>query len=292
MSQPNTQDIPKAIGLSLLAFTAFSFSDALRKFQAIDYAVTDILFWQAVFGMALMLVFSPFLGGVKSLWRSQNQKWHMARGSMMALNTCLSLTVLSVLPMVDAYTIFFLTPFITCLLFIVLFGEKIGLYRWLSILGGFAGVIIAFRPGFETLSFSHLLALSCCFTFAFSNIFARYAGRGSALISFGFWPFFFVASGIFILTKGQVEYHNVQFLLACLAIGFFYGSALIAIAYSFTVADASIISPFQYIQLIFALGFGYFLFGDVPDSLKITGALVTTASGIFFFYRQKSSQED
>ncbi|MDH5722243.1 MAG: DMT family transporter [Alphaproteobacteria bacterium] len=290
MSQPNTQDNLKAIILAVLAFAAFSCSDALRKLQSMDYAITDILFWQALFGMGLIITFSPLLGGIKALWKTENQKWHMARGAMMGLNTCLSLNALSLLPMVDSYTIFFLSPFITCLLFIMLFGETIGLYRWLSIFVGFAGVVIAFRPGFETLGYAHLLALSSCFTFAFSNIFARYAGRGSAKISFGFWPLFFVAIGVFTVTGGQIEYYNMQFLMAGLAIGFFYGTALIMIASSFTLADASIISPFQYTQLIFALGFGYFLFGDIPDALKITGALIISASGIFFFYRQKTAR--
>ena len=292
MPEQNTpekkQDNLKAIILAILAFTAFSCSDALRKLQTIEYAVMDILFWQAIFGMGLMVIFSPLLGGIKALWRTENQKWHMARGGMTGLNTYLSLSALSILPMVDTYTIFFLSPFITCLLFIAFFGEKIGLYRWLSIFVGFTGVVIAFRPGFETLGFAHLLALSCCFTFAFSNIFARYAGKKSALISFGFWPFFFVAVSVYILTGGQVEYYNIKFLMVCMAIGFFYGTGLIMIASSFTLADASVISPFQYTQLIFALGFGYFLFGNIPDTMKIFGALVTTASGLFFFYRQKS----
>ena len=103
-----------------------------------------------------------------------------------------------------------------------------------------------------------------------------------------FWPFFFTAIGIFIFKGGTIEYYNQVFLLSCLFIGMFYGFALITIAYAFTLGDTSMVSPFQYVQLIFAISLGYILFGDAPDTLKITGAFITAGSGIFFFQRIKS----
>ena len=157
-------DTERAIALSMVAYAAFSVSDALRKLTSIDYPVPAILFWQAVFGLMLLMAAMPFLGGSKALLTTKNLKWHVFRGGLLAVNTSMSLYALSMVPIMDAYTIFFLTPFITTLLSMAIYKEKVGRYRMWAIVSGFLGGIIAFRPGFETLHLAHGLALACCFT--------------------------------------------------------------------------------------------------------------------------------
>lgn len=294
MTQGNTQDYGKAIALSVFAYAAFTISDGLRKYVAIEYKVIDILFWQALLGIILMLVFSRYLGGVKSIYQSQHRKWHILRGVLMSCNTSCSLMAISQVPLMDAYTIFFLTPFVTTIIFAVFLKEKIGIYSISAIIAGFIGGVIAFRPGFAELHSAYLYAVACLFFFSFANLVVRYAKMdgSKSKISLGFWPLLFVTIGMFIVSGGNISYHDIWFLGMCVVIGASYTSALIAIATSFSLAPASEIAPYQYLQFLFALILGYLLFGAIPDALKILGGCIIMGSGVFLFHRQKRKAKD
>lgn len=277
----------RAIALSLVAYAAFSVSDALRKLTALDYPVPAILFWQAVFGLAMLFAAMPYIGGRKALFSLHNLQWHVLRGCLLAVNTSMSLYALSMVPIMDAYTIFFLTPFVTTLLSMMIYKERVGRYRMGAILAGFLGGIIAFRPGFESLHPAYGLALACCFTFGLSNIVARKIGGTGGVLGFAFWPFIMVLIATFLWMGGQPPIFDLRFMSLCFVIGFCYGLAVICVAYGFTLAPTSVVAPYQYVQMLFGLLLGYALFGHVPDAFKIAGGAVIAGSGIFLFWRER-----
>lgn len=280
----------RAIALSMVAYAAFSVSDALRKLAAVDYPVPAILFWQAVFGLILLFAVIPYMGGPKALFTTENLKWHMLRGILLAVNTTMSLYALSMVPIMDAYTIFFLTPFITTILSVLIFRERVGKYRIAAILTGFLGGVIAFRPGFESLHPAYGLALACCFTFGLSNIIARKIGGAGNALRFAFWPFVMVVIAMMIWMGGRPPVFDMRFMVLCFVIGFCYGLAVICVAYGFTLAPMSVVAPYQYVQMLFGLILGYALFGHVPDAFKIAGGIVIAASGVFLFWRERKNK--
>ncbi len=278
----------KAIMLSIMAFACFSISDGLRKYMALDFDVPDILLWQAIFGIVIILMATPFQGGVSRLFNAQTIKLQFLRGVLIATNTSFSLMAISRIPIVDAYTIFFLTPFFVTLMGAVFFKETIGKFRILSILCGFFGAFVAFRPGFQELNPAYLYAFVCVFTFSSSSILARFIGRSHGLLPFAFWPFVCLIIGLLVYQGGQVAFDfPVRFYAYMAIMGAAYGAAMLMIAYSFTLAPASVLAPYQYVQIIFALGFGYFLFGHVPDGFKILGSGIIVGAGIFLFARER-----
>ncbi len=284
--------IMKAVMLSILAFAAFSISDGLRKLMALSYDLPDILFWQAVCGLALVLIVAPFVGGRRALFNAKTMKWQCVRGIVIALNTSFSIMAISRIPIVDAYTIFFLTPFAVTLMGAVVFKEVIGKFRILSIFCGFFGAFVAFRPGFAELNPAYLYALVCVFTFSSSSILARHIGNASGLLSFALWPFLCLIAGGLIYKGGVMPVsYPLSFWCYMVVIGAAYAIAMVLISYSFTLAPASVLAPYQYTQIIFALGFGYFLFGDVPDIPKIIGASIIVGSGIFLFTRERMQEK-
>ena len=284
----NKSDISKAIFLSVFAMACFSLSDILRKFVSQNYDILDILFWQGVFGFSVVLIVAPFMGGVKSLLNKETMKWHILRGVLIALNTFLSLMAISRVPLLDAYTIFFLSPFVVSLMGVVFLKEAIGRFRLMSILAGFVGAFIAFRPGFEAINFAYIYAFICVFTFSSASILARYIGRANGLLPFVFWPFLILISGILVYQGGTIRFDfPAPFFVYAMFMGTAYGVALIALVLSYTFAPASLVAPYQYIQIIFAVLFGYFLFGDVPDIFKIIGASVIVGAGIVLFVRER-----
>lgn len=288
MSEQNPTDHLRAIIFTLFAFAAFAVSDGVRKIVAQDYPIIDILFWQAVCGLIFLCVVMPFVGGFRGIIDPKNMKLQALRGVLIAMNTTCSLFAVSVVPLMDAYTIFFLTPFVTCVMAAILFRENIGVYRLMSIGIGFIGGLIAFRPGFETLNYAHAAALACVFIFSASNMCARKIGPTKNLASFAFWPFVMLFLAILIYQGGAIHFiYDVSFFGWMVVIGLAYGFASLTIAYAFTLAPAPVVAPYQYIQLVFALGFGYFIFGYVPDIYKITGALVIVGAGLILFARER-----
>lgn len=288
MMHDEKNNIQRAVVFCLLSFASFSVSDGLRKFLAHEsYSILDILFWQGIFGLILLTLASPLLGGFSSLWTSHNRKWHILRGLLMAVNTFMSISVLSQVPMMDAYTIFFLSPFVTSLLGAFAFKERIGPYRLGAIMLGFLGALVAFRPGFAELNPAYGLALISVVTFSVSSILARHMGKAQSFISFGYWTLAILVTVIFCYKGGDIPYHNFRFLALCFVIGLAYSSAAIGIAYGFSLAPTSVVASYQYTQIIFAMLMGYFVFHDVPDFYKLLGSGVIVGSGVFFFARER-----
>ncbi len=285
------QNVVKGVIFAVCAFAAFSVSDAVRKMIALDYDILDILLWQALSGMLMLCLICPFFGGLGALLYIKNIGLHLVRGGLIALNTTFSISAISRIPIVDAYTIFFLTPFMVSLMGVILFKEKIGPYRLFSILCGFLGAFIAFRPGFNEINPAYILALVCVFTFSTSSVLVRFFRHEKTALSFAFWPFLVLITGIFIYKQASIPLiTDMTFLGYSAVAGGAYGFALLAIAYSYTLGPASVIAPYQYTQIIFALGFGYILFGDVPDIYKIAGASLIIGSGIALFARERKAK--
>ena len=292
MSEQN-QGYEKAIGLVVFAFAAFAVSDGVRKIVVQDYPIIDILFWQAVCGLGVLLVLMPFTGGLRALIDRRNVKYQAGRGVLIAMNTTCSLLAVSAVPIMDAYTIFFLTPFVTCVMGAMLFKEHIGKYRLMSIAVGFIGALVAFRPGFEALHPAYSYAFACVFIFSASNMVARKIGRTPNLMAFAFWPFVMLIVALVIYQLVYLGGHfspiyDVMFFVWVGVAGMAYGLASLTIAYAFTLAPAPVIAPYQYTQIIFALGFGYFVFGNMPDAYKVTGAFIIIGAGLVLFARERA----
>ncbi len=285
-------NVGRAILLALAAFAAFSVSDATRKIAAAHHEITDILFWQAIAGMVMIMFAVPFLGGFRALFNYSNIQLHIVRGVLIAANTTLSLTAISQIPIMDAYTIFFLTPFAVSILGFFFFGEKIGTYRLFSILCGFIGVFVAFNPVFNEFNYAYFYALACVFTFSSSSIAVRFFKEKVSVLSLAFWPFICLISGLLLFKGGEIKpITDINSIILMVVIGCSYGFALIAIAYSFTLAPVAVVAPYQYVQIIFAIGFGYIFFGDVPGEAKLIGSGIIIGAGIFLFARERLAKK-
>ncbi|MBX2833859.1 MAG: DMT family transporter [Micavibrio sp.] len=290
MSQTQSKSY-HAILICIAGFIGFSLSDALRKYLALSIDIPDILFWQAALGLVFLLIFSPLVGGVSSLYKAKNMKWLILRGLIMAANTYLAMNALAAIPLMDANTIWFMMPFVTSLFSAVLFGEKLGPKRLAAIAIGFLGGVIAFRPGFTELGPGYLFAFASMFTFTFSNLIAKKAGGGRNLLPYGVYPLSFVMLLSLYLNDWQIALDFPPLIWGIMFIvGAVYAMGLMLVSLAFQMGDASVIAPYQYTQGFWALFYGYIIFGDVPDIFKIIGASVIVGSGLFFFWRERKNR--
>ncbi len=276
----------QGIILGIIGFTCFSAADIGAKWLSQSYSIYQVIVIECSFACAFMLCISPWIGGVRSLMERKNLKFHAARGILNVFINIIIVYCYTQLPLADIYTLLFTVPMISAVMAIPLFKEHVTRARWVAIILGFIGVIITLRPGTEALNPALLLAFGCAFIISLMFIFARYL-KDPSILSLGFYPIF--TSLVFTLPLMLGDFKPIEpmhflifFLQGCAIAG-----AMTCVSLAYRKAAAALVSPFMYFEMIWALLFGYLLFGDVPDFIMLLGAAIIIASGIYLIESER-----
>lgn len=179
------------------------------------------------------------------------------------------------------------TPLVVVAGAALVFGEKVGLQRWLAVLVGFAGVLIILRPGAEFSALS-LLAVVGLLGFAGRDLATRAAPKGLSNRQLGALGFAMlaVAGSILLLVSGGARLPSPPDL-ARLAAGTVFGMAgYHALTYAMRTGEVSAVTPFRYTRLLFAMVLAMALFGERPDLATWIGAALVVGSGVFALTRK------
>src|SRR3982075_1101694 len=272
------------IGLMLLSISMFSFGDALGKFIVATYSVGQLLWLRAC---AALLVLLPMV------WRHRAEFFRLERPWLQLLRVTLSTLEVAAffwatvyLPLADVVTYYLACPiFVTALSAIVL-RERVGWRRWSAILIGFCGVLIALRPSSQTVSWPAMIALGGSLSFALLMLITR-SLRGTPDIVLASSQF----AGTFTLGALMSPFGWATPSLGSLglfaAAGCISVSALLCVNRSLKLAPASVVVPFQYSMIVWAVAFGYVVFGDVPEPATIVGAAIIIGAGFYIFLRER-----
>jgi drug/metabolite transporter (DMT)-like permease len=279
----------KGIILAIIGFSAFAMTDATVKFLSLEYHVLEILFWEAAFAVMLSILLSPWLGGLARTFRTKRRKIHLGRS---LCNTAIGVLVtfaFAKLPLATCYTLIFVAPFVTTLLAVPVYKEKISRHCWLAIIAGFSGVLLVLRPGFAEIDPWLLLPLLSTLFIAGLFLFARALPEDESLHSLAFYPA--LSSVIFMapftVVLGHIPDWHALALFALAGSGVVLG--LITTAMAFRIAKASVVSPLHYSQMLWAIGFGYVLFGDIPDIWTVAGATIIIGSGLYLISHERKA---
>jgi S-adenosylmethionine uptake transporter len=273
--------------LSLAAFGLYATHDAAVKFLGGSYSPLQIIFFSTLMSFplaTLMLMRDPTDGNL----RPRHPWWVAARTAAAILNIVSGFYAFSVLPLAQAYAIFFAMPLMITLLAIPLLGEKVGARRGIAVIVGLVGVIIVLRPGSAEFGLGHLAALSAATTGAFVSIVVRKIGqeeRSAVLMLYPMVANFIFSAGIlpFIYKPMPIEHLGLLGLMSVL--GFSGGLCIIA---AYRIAPAIIVAPMQYSQIIWAALYGSLFFGEGVDSGTLVGTGIIIASGIYIVLREGS----
>ena len=284
---PNTQ---KGMLLAFGGYTAFAFSDASVKYvSTLGYSIYQIISVNTALACLLMLVFSPLIGGIKSLKDGKNAKVHAAR---IVLNTSVNLLVVycfSIMPLASVYTAIFTLPFIAALISIPLFGEKIGIHRRISIVLGFAGILIAFQPwGVNFNLFEFLLPVGATVLIAMMFLAARFY-KDTSPLAIGFYPVLGCCLLVTPLAIADFQSIILEHFPFFLISGVFMSLGIIGVSLAFKSTDSAAITPLLYSEMIWAILFGVLVFGDYPDSWMLIGAGIIILSGLYLVHRERSN---
>jgi drug/metabolite transporter (DMT)-like permease len=272
------------IGLMLLSVFMFSFGDALGKFIVATYAVGQLLWLRAC---AALIVLSP------AIWRHRAEFIRMERPWLQLVRVILSTLEVAAffvatvyLPLADVVTYYLACPiFVTALSAIVL-RERVGWRRWTAVLIGFAGVLIALRPSAQTVSWPAMIALGGSLSFSILMLITR-SLRATPDIVMATSQFV----GTFLLGALMSPFGWVTpsagSLVMFAAAGVISISALLCVNRSLKLAPASVVVPYQYSMIVWAVMFGVIVFGDVPSPATILGAAIIIGAGLYIFLRER-----
>ena len=283
--QASSQGTLAGIGWMLAGIAIFSVSDALGKWLLADYSVGELLLIRSA---AALVALAPFIRntGVTAFTTAPQPALQIARVVLSALEVGMFFWAVSYLPLADTVTFYLAGPIYVTALSVVLLGEKVRWRRWTAVLAGFVGVVLALRPSAASFTLPALIALCGSFFFSVLMITTRMLRRTSdtvlisgqiaatLLLGAAFAPFRWVTPSF------------GDFALLCL-FGVLSIVALACVNRSLKLAAASVVVPYQYTMMIWAIILGYFVFGDVPDLFTLVGAAIIIAAGLYIFWREQ-----
>src|ERR1700737_1528487 len=255
------------IGLMLLSIFMFSFGDALGKFMVATYSVGQLLWLRAC---AAMIVLLPMIWWHRAEFMHLERPWlQLLRVTLSTLEVAAFFLATVYLPLADVITYYLACPiFVTALSAIVL-RERVGWRRWSAVLIGFCGVLIALRPSSQTVSWPAMIALGGSLSFAVLMLIPRPLRLGARFSPIGWGTPGLGSLGLFAAA-------------GCISAG-----ALLCVNRSLKLAPASVVVPYQYSMIIWAVLFGYVVFGAVPSIATILGASIIIGAGLYIFLRER-----
>ena len=275
------------IALMLLGVCTFSVGDVFGKMLVATVPVGQFLMLRA--GASLVLL-SPFAWRERAAFPRTPRPWlHVLRVVLSAGEVALFFFAAIHLPLADIITIYLASPIFVTVIAAIVLKEQVDLRRWAAVGAGFVGVLLALKPGAGVVSWPALIALAGSLAFAILMVVTRLL-RGTPDIvlgvtqisgSFGFGLVLALFGGWSPLASWQIV---LIVLGGCITV-----VALLSVNRSLKLAPASVVVPYQYSMIIWAVIFGYLAFGDVPAWHTLGGAAIIIASGLYIFMREQAT---
>ncbi|WP_095588567.1 DMT family transporter [Actibacterium ureilyticum] len=275
----------KGILFALAAFGLYATHDVVVKTLGGNYSPIQIVFFSTLMSFPLvtfMLMNDRTQGNLLPV----RPVWTLLRSASATIAVSSAFYAFSVLPLAQTYAILFAMPLLITLLAIPILGERVGLHRGAAVALGLIGVIVVLRPGSAELSLGHLAALMAAVFSALAGVIVRKIGQEERMVVLMLYPMAlnFLVMGLLL----PFVYHPMPLLdlggLALVSVfGFAAGLCLIA---AYRYAEAAIVAPMQYSQMLWATGYGALLFDESVDSATLTGAGIIILSGLYIVFRE------
>lgn len=272
---------------AILAYFSFSLLDAIQKTAVIYNSVFQILF--------LKYFFTLFLSKAESIrkkniyfYQTQNIKLQIIRSFLSIIESGCFVLSFRYLTLADAHSIGSLTPVIVVGLSAIFLREKVSAKTWIAIFFGFLGVLIIMRPGLSIFDSKSLIPLVAAFFLSLYQILTRKASEyDPSETSLFYTSIVGIISMSFLVPFFWQPMQSFSYLLF-VGIGIFFSFGIYFQIIALSYSKASIVQPFHYTLILWAIILGYLIYDDIPDIFTITGAIIIATSGIYVLRSSKN----
>ena len=267
-----------------LSICGFSLMDIIVKWS-VNYPIGQILFFRGFFGIIFYLFVIP-KNRLHNFYQTKRLGLHLLRCISGLIAIVAIFVALRKLPLATVVSISFAAPIFTTILSIFLLSEKVGIYRWLAVLVGFIGILIITEPGISELNIYYIFPIIFCLGLSYVAITLRQLSSTEPvwLISL-FFSLAITLLSLLTIPSGWVMPSLNHFMILSL-IGIFGGVSNLWLSQSYKYSEVSLVTPLKYLALVFAIIFGYFIWGEVPTTKTLAGAFLVIISTLIIFRRE------
>ncbi len=284
---PARADRPfRGIALILASTVFLGASDVTAKYLSATLPSIEIA-WIRFLVFALIMSPAMVPGSPLYALRSRRPGLQAMRGVALLGSSLFFISGLRFLPIAEASATGFVAPLFVTALSIVFLGETVGVRRWLATAVGLIGVLIILRPGTGAFHPAAFFPIVSALAWACTLIMTRMmSGRDHAITTMTYSSIVGVCilSALVPFVWVAPSWHDIMF-------GIFIGLASTAgqwiVVLAFRYADASVLAPFSYTQLLWVSILGFVIFGEVPDIWTVTGAVFIVGSGLYTAHRER-----
>jgi drug/metabolite transporter (DMT)-like permease len=273
------------IGLMLASVTLFSISDAVGKWLVKGYPVGEALLIRSLTALVLL---APFVWreGLSAFTAAPRPRLQLLRVVISTAEVVCFFWSVAYLPLADVITFYLAGPIYVTALAPFVLGEHVGWRRWTAVLVGFGGVLLALKPSAAALTPPALVALTGSLLYAGLLIVTRVLRKTANAVLVSTQIASTAAYGLVMAPFGFLAPPPADFALMVL-FGVLGMGGVACLNMSLKRAPASVVVPYQYMMIVWAVVLGLLVFGDEPRAHVLAGAAVIIAAGLFIFFREQ-----
>ena len=271
----------------ILAMAGFAFEDLFIKLLSTYFPISEVIIILGFTGTFIFFIIA-LLQNAPIIHKDLLNKHVIIRTICELLGAVFFVTAIALTPLSSATAILQIAPLLVTIGAVIFFKEKVGWRRWTAVFIGFIGVLLIVRPGFEGFMPASIFALLGSVFLAARDLATRAMQVKLPSVTIALYAFIaFGISGILI-----IPFNSSMVIPTSNQILYFIGaSAFGVIAYyslviSSRIGEMSVISPFRYSRIVFAMLLAIIILEENPDSLTIIGASIVVASGLYTFVRE------
>ncbi|MEQ8401273.1 MAG: DMT family transporter [Roseitalea porphyridii] len=287
LPEPVTRNLP-AILLMVVSMALFALDDSFIKLAATQINVGQVILLQSIIA-ALVFGTLTKLSGKPLLTRAFLAPPIVARNIGEVLGVVCFVTALALMPLSTASAILQVQPLAVTLGAALFLRESVGWRRWTAVLIGFIGVLIIIRPGMAGFSPAALLAVAAVVGLAIRDLGTRRVAVDVSSLQLSTIASVIIIppSLVMMIVYGGWQPMSVTTILYVLGAATSGILAYYTITVALRIGELSVIAPFRYARLLFALILGAILFGERPDLPMLIGSALIIGTGIYAFYRER-----
>lgn len=287
MANAGETNIGKGVAILLTATAVFGIQDVLTKIVVQNYSVFQVVmirYWAfALFSVWLVMRRGP----IRNAFVSAAPRWQLARGVLLVADIWLFTEALRTLALGDLAAITMTYPLMVTLFAIPLLGERVGPFRAGAVIAGFIGALVILRPGFVTIEIGVIYGLLSSAAFALYLVFTRKVATLDSTTT----SIFYVGIVGLVMTTAVGVFHwkpmRFEDMLTVMGLCVTMCTAHGLVMASMRYAPASVLQPFNYFALPWAITLGFLVFGTMIEGFALLGALIIVVAGLTVMWRER-----